>query len=174
MKNLILYLAGLFIILTFNTCDLIDDSPCGVHDTQDIYLLGSSVVDSTNGVYYSYMDNNNRVFQYSKIIEGICTEEHVTSEFRVALLDENTTGIYARGKVSYQFLYENTIPMSKNKDELRGNGSTGLKMAFDGMEGWCVPTVEIYFPTKGSYSLDTAFLKANVISVENMTKYRKF
>jgi len=161
-------------ILTFNTCDFIDDSPCGVHETQDIYILGSSIVDTANGYYYSYMNNNERVFQWGKIIEGICTEEHVTSEFRVALLDETTTGISARGRVSWQFLYENNITMSKNGSDIKGSGSTGLKQAFDGKEGWCVPVVEVYFPTKGSYSLDTVFLKTNVISIESMTKYRKF
>lgn len=170
--SLLLVSAILFTALA--GCDLFDDSPCGPKETYDMYLLGSSIVDSTNGLYYSYMDGNDRVFQWSQLVEHVCTDEHVKLDSRVALLDETTTGVNARSRGSWLFLFEEQIPMSKNGSDLKGSGSFGLKQAFDKDEAWFVPTLEVYFPTKGSYSADTAFLKQNVISVEQTAKYRKF
>lgn len=63
--------------------------------------------------------------------------------------------------------------MNKTGSDLKGSGEAGLKQAFGEDEAWFVPTLEVYFPTKGSYSADTAFLKQNVISVELMAKYRR-
>ena len=163
-----------FILITLLGCDLFDDSPCGPNQTFDLYLLGSSIVDTTTGLYYSYMDGGNRVFQYSQLVENICTDEHVKLDARVALLDETTTGISARGRASWLFLFEEAFPMTKAGSDIKGKGQAGLKQAFDKDAAWCVPTLEVYFPTKGSYSADTAFLKMNVISVELMADYRKF
>lgn len=171
MKNLILTLF-LALVITMMACDLVDDSPCGEHMTFDLYLLGSNIVDSTTGYYNSYMDGTNRVFQWSELVEHVCPDEHVNSTYRVALLDETTTGIQARGTVNWLFFFEDVFPLTKNGSDLKGNGSTGLKQAFDTEPGWFVPAVEVYFPTKGSYGADTSFLKANVISVEIMSKYR--
>ena len=154
-------------------CDLFDDSPCGPHQTYDLYLLGSSIVDSTTGVYYSYMDGGNRVFQWSELVDNVCSQEHAKMDCRVALLDETTSGISARGRASWLFLFEENIPMTKNGSDIKGNGSIGLKQAFDEDPAWFVPTLEVFFPTKGSYGADTAFLKQSVISVEMMAKYRK-
>jgi hypothetical protein len=130
-------------------------------------------VDSTTGVYYSYSDGNNRVFQWSNLVENVCSQEHVKFESRVALLDETTTGIQARTYVSWLFLFEENVAMTKNGSDLKGKGEAGLKQAFGEDEAWFAPAVEVYFPTKGSYGADTAFLKQNVISVEMMAKYRK-
>ena len=63
--------------------------------------------------------------------------------------------------------------MNRIGADFKGNGEAGLKQAFDMDPGWFTQTLEVYFPTKGSYNADTAFLKENVISVEMMTKYRK-
>lgn len=155
-------------------CDLFDDSPCGPNQTYDLYLLGSSIVDSTNGVYYSYMEGTDRVFQWSELVDSVCTDEHAKMNCRVALLDETTTGINARSRASWLFLFEENFPMTKNGSDIKGSGEVGLKQAFDKDAAWFVPTLEVYFPTKGSYGADTAFLKQNVISVEMMAKYRKF
>jgi hypothetical protein len=163
-----------FILVILLGCDLFDDSPCGPKENYDLYLLGSSIVDSTTGVYYSYMDNNDRVFQWSQLVENVCPDEHVKVNYRVALLDETTTGINARGHVSWLFLFEENIAMTKNGSDLKGKGEAGLKQAFDKDPAWFVPVLEVYFPTKGSYGADTAFLKTNVISVEAMASYRKF
>ncbi len=160
--------------LTFlSSCDLFDDSPCGAKQTYDLYLLGSSIVDSTTGVYNSYMDNaGKRVFQWSELVENVCSQEHVKIEARVALLDETTTGISARAGASWQFLFEEIFNLNKNGSDLKNNGEVGLKQAFDKDAAWFVPQLEVFFPTKGSYAADTAFLKQNVISVELMAKYR--
>jgi hypothetical protein len=166
-----------FLLLSFlflAGCDLFDDSPCGPNQTFDLYLLGSSIVDSTTGVYYSYTNGNDRVFQWSQLVEQVCPDEHVKVESRVALLDESTSGISARASVNWLFLFEEQIPMNKSGSDVKGKGEAGLKQAFDKDEAWFVPSLEVFFPTKGSYSADTAFLKQNVISVEMMAKYRKF
>lgn len=171
MKKLMFsLLVGLAVMIT--ACDELDDSPCGPHQTFDLYLLGSSIVDTTTGLYYSYMDGTNRVFQWSKLVEEVCPEEHVNTTYRVALLDETTTGIEARGRVSWFFFFEDNATMTKSGSDIKGNTNTGLKQAFGEDPGWFVPTIEVFFPTKGSYGADTSFLKHNVISVEMMSKYR--
>ena len=171
MKSKLL-LVGAVCFIALAGCDLFDDSPCGVKQTYDLYLLGSSIVDSTTGVYYSYTDGSDRVFQWSNIVENVCAQEHVKIEARVALLDETTSGISARAKASWLFLFEENIALSKNGSDIKGNGEAGLKQAFGEDPGWFVPSLEVFFPTKGSYGADTAFLKQNVISVEMMAKYR--
>ena len=163
----------LLLSLLFASCDLLDDSPCGSKQTFDIYLLGSSIVDTSTGQYYSYMDGNNRVFQYSELLENVCSQEHVGIEARVALLDESTTGINARCGGSWLFLFSSEFAMSKSGYDLKGSGSIGLKQAFGEDAAWITPKLEVFFPTKGSYHEDTAFLKSNVISVELTAKYRK-
>lgn len=167
------FIALAVLCLYLESCDLFDDSPCGVRETYDFYLLGSSIVDTTTGVYYSYMDGADRVFQWSQLVENVCAQEHIKIEARVALLDETTTGISARSGASWLFFFEENIPMSKNGSDLKGNGEAGLKQAFGEDPGWFVPKIEVFFPTKGSYHADTAFLKHNVISIEQMVKYRK-
>ncbi|HMS97487.1 MAG TPA: hypothetical protein PKA12_02030 [Saprospiraceae bacterium] len=167
----------LFIICAiglFNSCDLFDDSPCGEKQTMDIYLLGSSILESTTNVYYSYMDGNNRLFQWSKLAEQDCALEHVKFEARVALLDETTSGINARSRISWLFFFEEQVELKKSGKDLKGNGEAGLKQAFDPERGWFSGAVEVYFPTKGSYKLDTEFLLENVISVELKANYRAF
>lgn len=172
MKNNLLFILA-FSFLALSSCDLFDDSPCGGKDTFDLYLLGSSIVDSTTGFYNSYMQGTNRVFQWSEIVENVCPEEHVKLEARVALLDETTSGISARAGASWLFLFEEMFNLTKSGSDLKGNGEAGLKQAFDKEPAWFVPQVEVYFPTQGSYRADTAFLKQNVISVELMAKYRR-
>ncbi len=173
MKTGIL-LVGFALSVAFSSCDLFDDSPCGPKETFDMYLLGSSIVDSTNGFYYSYMDGGDRVFQWSQLVENVCPDEHAKIDARVALLDETTTGVNARARASWQFLFEENITMTKTGSDIKGKGEAGLKQAFDKDAAWFVPTLEVFFPTKGSYGADTAFLKQNVISVEMMAKFRKF
>lgn len=173
MMKTILPLLGIVFTTAFWSCDLFDDSPCGARETYDLYLLGSSIVDSTTGVYYSYMNGNDRVFQWSNIVENVCPEEHVKIDSRVALLDETTTGINARSGASWLFLFEESFNLNKNGSDLKGKGEAGLKQAFGKDPAWFVPQLEVFFTTKGSYSADTAFLKQNVISVEMMAKYRK-
>ncbi len=168
-----LLLPGIVLLTALAGCDLFDDSPCGPNQNYDLYLLGSSIVDSTADVYYSYMDGGNRVFQWSHLLENVCSQEHAKMECRVALLDETTAGISARARASWLFLFEENITMTKNGSDIKGKGEVGLKQAFGEDEAWFVPTLEVFFPTKGSYGADTAFLKQNVISVEMMAKYRK-
>lgn len=172
MKTYIILIGTLFSI-SFLSCDLFDDFPCGPKETYELYLLGSSIVDSTSNVYSSYMDGSNRVFQWSQLVENACAQEHVKVDARVALLDETTSGISARARVDWLFLFEENISMSKNGSDIKGKGEAGLKQAFGEDPAWFVPVLEVFFPTKGSYGADTAFLKENVISVEMMAKYRK-
>lgn len=174
MKNRILYIWVAVFFTFIVSCDLFDDSPCGPDVTHDVHLIGSSVVDTAQGNYRSYMKNSERVFQYSINAEDICPDEHVKVEAKVALLDVTTEGIFSRARVSWLFLFEKQIPMTKDGWDVKGNGEAGLKQAFGEEPGWCTPILEVYFPTKGSYSADTAFFKANVVGVQLKATYREF
>ncbi|MBK8402532.1 MAG: hypothetical protein IPL25_00140 [Saprospiraceae bacterium] len=67
------------------------------------------------------MEGNNRVFQWGDIVEQVCTDEHVKSEFRAALFDAKLSpDIMARGRVSWEFLYENNFPYNQKVMTFRG------------------------------------------------------
>ena len=116
MKQIKLW-AYLAMICLITSCDLFDDSPCGPKETLDIYLLGSSIVDSTTNVYYSYTEGNNRIFQWSELVENVCAVEHVKFDARVALLDETTTGISARSRLSWLFFFEEQVEFNKTSSD---------------------------------------------------------
>jgi hypothetical protein len=174
MKKLLLSVFTLN-VLCFSACDLLDDSPCGPKKTYDLYLLGSNIIDTAGGQFNHYMEGSNSVFQWGNIIEHVCTDEHVKTEFKAALfVAKDAPSIKARGRVSWQFLYEKEYPLQLKEDDFIGSGETGLKSAFPDLNGWFIPTIEVYFPTLGSYSADTAFIKKNVISVNIISKYREY
>jgi hypothetical protein len=179
------YLVGsLIIIFLFSSCDLFDDSPCGSKKSVDLYLLGSSQLNKK--FLNTYLNGNNRVFEWSELIENVCTDEHVKTEFRLAMLDENSANMFnlkARGKVSYQFLYEKEIDLISSKNDLVGNLETGLKGAFPDLSGWFIHSIYVSFPTKGSLEADEKFLfpkdlegvlNGPIISVEITSKYREY
>ncbi len=162
-------------VVFLSGCDLVDNSPCGPRRTFDLYLLGSNIVDTTGNVFNSYMEGNNRVFQWSKLVDSVCTDEHVKSNFRIALLDETSAPLVkVRGVVSWQFLYERTYDATPKGSDYVATAETGLKQAFPDLQGWFVPALQVYFPTKGSYDSDTAFLKEHIISVEISCNYREY
>lgn len=188
MKNLIFQLVSILILLGLNSCsfieNLLDDSPCGPKSTADIYLLGQG---QTSDKYLNtYMDGNNRVFQWSELVENVCTEEHIKSEFRIAMLTESSftkLNIKARGKVSYQFLYEKNIELQPIGLEIKAKLETGIKNAFPDLNGWFIHSVEVYFPTRGSLEADKNFLfpidkegnfKGEIISIELKSEHRTY
>jgi len=177
MKTLQFGLILTILFASLSGCDILDDSPCGPRQSYDLYLLGSSTVVETGDILNTYMEGTNRVLQWSELVEQVCSDEHVKVDYKVALLDEETAvkeKISARGKVSWQFLFEREVALKADKFDLKGNLEVGLKQAFPDLEGWMVPTLEVIFPTKGSYSADTAFIKQHLISVEIIAKYREF
>lgn len=158
----------------FSGCDLFDDSPCGARQTFDLYLLGKeNLANSAMGSFNTYVENGNRVFQWSELVEDICTDEHVKIEGRVALLDETTTGINARAGAGWLFLFEEIFTLNKSGTDLKGSGEVGLMQGFNKEAAWCVPRIEVFFPTKGSLDADKNFFLENVISIELNAKYRK-
>jgi len=175
MKKLLLSVFTLN-ILCFSACDILDDSPCGPKNEYDLYLLSSGVIDTTGGQFNHYMEGSNSVFQWGDLVENVCTDEHVKTEFRVAIYSEKETpNIKARGRVSWQFLYEKEYPLQLQGYDFKGSGETGLKSAFpDDLKGWFVPTVEVFFPTLGSYSADTAYIRKHILSVSINSKYREY
>lgn len=178
MKLFKVFILGLLFTL-FSGCELLDDSPCGVKDTYDLYLLGNNVFDASNGKLNTYMEGSNRVYQWSEIVEHVCTEEHVDSEFKVSFLDDKTASennIFARGVVSWQFLFSNKVNLTANEEALTGSLNVGLKNAFPDLSGWFIPAVEIYFLSKGSEAADLAFITSNskIISVSMTSKYRQY
>ncbi|MEP7196321.1 MAG: hypothetical protein ABI851_07350 [Saprospiraceae bacterium] len=184
--NHIKYISVLLLVfLSFSSCDLLDDSPCGPHTTADVYLLGISMLDKT--YFNTYLDGNNRVYQWSQLVENVCTDDHVKSDFRVAILDETSASTYnikARAKISYQFLYEQNTELKLNGTDFKGNLSVGIKHAFPDLKGWFIHSIEVYFPTKGSADADYKFLfpidpvEGNLlgplISIEMTSKFREY
>lgn len=90
MKTLQFGLILSFLFSSLSGCDLLDDSPCGPKQSFDLYLLGSSTVDNTGDILNTYMEGTNRVLQWSKLVEHVCSDEHVKADFKVALLDDET------------------------------------------------------------------------------------
>ncbi|MBK9271987.1 MAG: hypothetical protein IPM48_10350 [Saprospiraceae bacterium] len=177
MKTLPFALTITILLSSFLGCDLIDDSPCGPRLTYDLYLLGTSVVDNTGDILNTYMEGTNRVLQWSELVEEVCSDEHVKVDYRVAFLDNGTAvkeKMTARGSVSWQFLFERVVNLTADQSDLKGNLEVGLKQAFPDLKGWMVPTLEVIFPTKGSYSADTAYIKKHLIAVEMRAKYREY
>ncbi|MDQ3140707.1 MAG: hypothetical protein M3Q56_00505 [Bacteroidota bacterium] len=175
----------ILLVFFLPSCDLLDDSPCGPKTTADLYLLGSNMLDKA--YLHTYTEGNNRVFQWSELVEEVCTDEHIKSEFRLALLDENSAkdlNIKARASISYQFLYEKNIELVQNGNDLKGSLEVGLKHAFSDLNGWFVHSLEVYFPTKGSLIEDEKFLfprepvdsslVGKLISIEIKTNHRHF
>ncbi|HMG15633.1 MAG TPA: hypothetical protein VK590_09310, partial [Saprospiraceae bacterium] len=145
MKKLIFIIQILFVIGFYNSCSVLDDSPCGVYETYNYYRIGKEIFDTTGGVFYTYLDGNTRIFQYSELIEHICPEEHIKSKFTVKFLDDTITSVSVRANISWHSLYQDDIVMKKNAYIFEGSGETGLQQAFGKEPAWCVPTLEIYF-----------------------------
>ncbi len=179
MKNskfLILFL--LCIALLIISCDLVDDSPCGPKQTYDLYLIDSDrLMPVPIDILNTYVENGFRVFQWGQVVENVCTDEHLKASFRVAMQDDSTAktkNIIARGRISWQFLYEKNIPLVISESDLKGNGEVGLKSAFPDLKGWFVPYLEVIFPVQGTLDMDKEFLKKNVIAVEIIVNYREY
>jgi hypothetical protein len=169
-----IFLPALLLVNLFTACIKDDeDEKCGPSNKFDLYRLGTSIVDTTGGVFNSYMEGTNRVFQWSDLVENVCPHEHVKANLRVALLNA-ASAVSARGRVDWNFFFEQKITMTRTGDNFTGNGEAGLSQAFGENKAWFVPVVEVFFPTKGSYSADTAFLKQQVISVEIGATYKAF
>jgi hypothetical protein len=119
------------------------------------------------------MEGTNRVFQWSDIVENVCPHEHVKGNFRVALLDA-ASAVQARGRVDWNFFFEQKVTMTRTGVDFKGSGEAGLSQAFGESKAWFIPVVEVFFPTKGSYSADSIFLVKEVISVEMGVDYKAF
>ncbi len=184
MINLVKPYVFLALFVFISSCDLLDESPCGPKTLKEFYLIGSSIVQKDQ--FNSYMEGNNRVFQWSQLVENVCTDEHVQTTFRIAVTDATDVPKYqlkARARVSYQFLYENSTNLNLVDADFKGELNTGLKGAFPDLHGWFTHTVEIYFPSKGSYDADFNYLfpknpeggfSGPLISVEVTSKFREF
>jgi hypothetical protein len=171
----LLFFAGLFLISLMSCKDQLDDSPCGDTKTGGIYRQWNKLFDTTGGDFNTYMDNGNRVFQWATVVEEACTDEHVKTDFLVFLLDEKyKDSLSARGGVNWQFLYEDTVPLTLNDSDLEGKLETGLKQAFPSLQGWFIPSIEIYFPTKGSFTADTTYLKNKIDFIQIISVYRHY
>ena len=119
------------------------------------------------------MEGSNRVFQWSDVVENVCPHEHIKAKFRVGLLNA-ASPVTARGRIDWNFLFEQNIVMTRIGEDFKGNGEAGLSQAFGENKAWFIPVVEVFFPTKGSYSADTAFLKQQIIGIEMEVDYKAF
>jgi hypothetical protein len=146
---------------------------CGPHKVFDLSLREGYIVDNSVGAFHSYMEDNNRVFQWSGLVENVCPDEHVNVTCNVALFSP-TSPVSARGRIDWLILFEKKITMTRSGDQFTGKGEAGLKQAFKDKPGSFSPVVEVFFPTKGSYSADTAFLKQHVYAVQLTADFWEF
>ena len=172
MKRDLFVLIAALLLSTLLSCNKESNPNCGPNKTFKMYLLSDSVVDTSTGFYYSYREGNNRVFQWSEVVSDVCPEEHVKVEFRVALkIAFNANSLSTRARVSYGILSERQFSMSLDGLDSKGNGEVGLKQAYGTDPAEFIPVLEVFFPTKGSYTADKAFLQQEVIAVEIIAKY---
>lgn len=80
MKKVLFFAIATLFLTILISCNKESNPICGANNEFDMYLLGSSIVDSSTGFYYSYRDGNNRVFQWSELVKDVCSDEHVKVE----------------------------------------------------------------------------------------------
>ncbi len=161
--------------LFLSSCDVVDNSPCGLARTFELHKAGSSIVSKSDSSFSTYMDGSTRVVQWSKLVDDVCSDEHVKLKFRVLLGDSTDASfVKMRGRVNWHILYEKTFEGKLDGIDYVVSGETGLKQAFPDLHGWFVPVLEVYFPTKGSYEKDIDFLLNHVAAVEIVCDYREY
>lgn len=160
---------GLILTILFyflSGCDVLDDSPCGPKNTYDLYLTQSSPENMFAMNFHTYTKGSNRVLQWSQLVEHVCTEEHVNTEFGVDLFRSETAkeqNITARGIVFWQLFWEENVDLEPFTTNYKGKLEVGLKQAFSGKERSFIPISEIIFPTRGSYFADSVFIKQHIV-----------
>ncbi len=159
---------ALFLLTLMQGCNKETNPKCGPNKKYDLYLF-------EYGAYapsaYTYMDGNNRVYQWGDLVEHVCPDEHVKVSYRVRLHFSLNSRITARGRISWSLLFERQFSMSPDGLDLKGNGEAGLKQAFGENEASFIPILEVLFPTRGNRTDDDQYLKENVQAVEIIAEY---
>jgi hypothetical protein len=176
MKNKLL-LATAIVFTLFINCskDKQDSSLCGAKTNSSKFWLriGNSLFQNFDGLPHTYMEGNNRVFQWSDFVENACPHEHVKVACEVELSNA-ASPVSARGRIDWFILFEHKITMTRSGNFFKGTGDAGLKQAFDTDPASFSPVVEVFFPTKGSYSADSAFVLEHVAKVSFIADYRVY
>src|SRR5688572_28193517 len=173
MKNNlpILFLTAILLLASMQGCNKEKNPLCGPNSTYRLYLF-------EYGAYappaYSYMQDNNRVYQWGDLVTSVCPHEHVKVSFRIRLHASLYSKITARGSISWNLLFERQISLSPDGLDLKGNGEAGLKQAFGDNEASFIPLVEVLFPTRGSLTDDNEYLKTWVWAVEIIAEYLEY
>jgi hypothetical protein len=171
-----LLLAGAILLSLFISCSK-DNKPskCGGKSNSIKFWLraGNSLFQNFDGLPHTYMEGNNRVFQWSSEVTNVCPDEHVKVECEVEMSNA-ASPVGARGRVDWLILFERKITMTRNGNVFKGSDEVGLKQAFNQDPASFFPVVEVFFPTQGSYSADSAFLLQHVAKVSYRADYRVF
>ncbi len=171
-----LLLAGVILLSLLISCSKDNkSSPCGSKKTASNFWLriGNSLFQNFHGLPHTYMEGNNRVFQWSDEVTNVCPDEHVKVECEVEL-SSPTSPVSARGRVDWLILFERKITMTRNGNIFKGSDEVGLKQAFNQDPATFFPVVEVFFPTQGSYSEDSTFLLQHVAKVTYKADYKAF
>jgi hypothetical protein len=169
-----LLLAGVILFSLLIACTKDDKATlCGPQKVFILALPVNKLTDSSGGGFHTYMEGNNRVFQWSELIENVCSDEHVRVSCEVSLHNINAP-IIARARISWSLLFERKINLTKTENKIRGGDEAGLKQAYGDAPGSFVPTLEIPFPSRGSYSADTTFLTDEVMSIYLEARYWEY
>jgi hypothetical protein len=170
-----LLLAGAVLFLLISCSKDNKPSPCGPKSNASKFWLrlGNSLFKNFDGLPHTYMEGNNRVFQWSDEVTNVCPDEHVKVECEVEMSNA-ASPVGARGRVDWLILFERKITMTRNGNTFKGRDEVGLKQAFNQDPAFFFPVVEVFFPTKGSYSADSAFLLEHVAKVTYRADYKVF
>ena len=170
-KNLLLASAILFsLFMSCSKDDKTNSSLCGSKMKSDKFWIGRVMMENFDGLPDIYMEGNNRVFQWSSLVENACPHEHFRVESQVTL-SSPASPVSFRGRIDWLLFFERKFTMTRSGNEFKGNGEAGLKQAFGDDPASFFPIVEVYFPTKGSYSADSAFLLQQVTKIVLIADY---
>jgi hypothetical protein len=147
MKPLFFILVAAAVIAGLSNCTQSttpDNSACGAQK-QDVFTYKQKDLTALIKPDYvnSFLSGEYRVFQFSKLIENVCPDQHVNVTFSFNQV-KGKTGIGAAGRVAWYYLWERKVEMNR-QSETSWQGSTegiGLKQTFNEDPGWFSVIIE--------------------------------
>lgn len=149
-------------------------SGCGKNG-DDIVKCGETKTWSSQSVFnsliYSELDlaSGNRIFIYEDITtpEDICIDEQTKATYTV-FINNNTPppDVSIRAKAYYGQSGESEAPLTYSGSYYKTEQYYDLSSQFSTDPGWIGLQVKFVFPTQGSFSLDSAYIKNYISSID--------
>lgn len=171
MKRLLFICSTLTVVILTGGCKR--ESRCHVARNFEAYCAGVSMVDSTSGLYSSFLDGRMRVFVWDDVIDKMCSAEPVDVSTEVLLTGwQPDTALQVFSYVSWNYTRKQDMQLLKGEDnKVSGTTRVNLEPTFEGQPGWFVPGLMIRFPTRGDYNADITYLQQRVTSIKLKASY---